>query len=207
MPLMDNEEDALLIQAVQQSQAAALAGGHADPEVERILRESEAAEGRRIMQEQNAEFEEALAMDQVREAQEQEAREAALREEQRVQEEEEREKLEEEERQRLEAEAKEQTAKLLEEKRQRLPEEPAVGEPGRVVLLFRLPRGQRRQRAFKATDCVSSLYDFVDTQDEEMAESVYCLVTQVPRRVYKDREQTLEAAGVENQSVILAEVD
>lgn len=205
--LAESEEDSLLMQAVQQQQAAAMAGRSTDPEIERILRHSEAEEGRRIVQEQDVEYQEALAMDQAREAAEREAREKAKAEEQRLREEEERRRLEEAERLRLEEERKAEVARSIEEKRARLPSEPAAGEIGRVVLLFRLPSGRRCQRAFRSCDMVGSLYDFVDVEEPEMAENVYCLVSQVPRRCYNERGQTLEAACVENQSVILAEVD
>jgi hypothetical protein len=197
---MESEEDALLLQAVQQSQAAALAGSSADPDMERVLRHAEAQEGRRIVEEQNAEFEEALAIDQVREEQERQRREEALKEE-------ERRKAAEAERLRAETESAEKLARETQEKRERLPLEPPAGEVDRVTLLFRLPRGQRLKRAFRSTDCVGSLYDFVEIEDLEMAKNAYCLVTQVPRRIYKDREQTLKDAGVENQSVILAEAE
>jgi len=190
----------LLLQAVQQSQAAALAGGGADPEVSRVLRDAEVQEGRRIMEEQNTEFEEALAIDQVREEQERERRAEALKEE-------ERQKAEEVERLRVEAEAAERAAKDAQDKRDRLPAEPSSDETDRVILLFRLPRGQRLKRAFRSTDFVGSLYDFVEIEDLEMAKNSYCLVSQAPRRVYKEREQTLKEAGVENQSVLLAEAE
>jgi len=203
--LEENEEDALLMAAVQESQAAAMAGDAAGPEVQRIVRQAEVQEGRRIVQDQNAEFEESLAMDRAREVSEQEAIEQSREEEQRLREEEAQLLKEEAEAQSVEDERKAAALRAFEEKRARLPEEPMAGEKGRVALLFRLPSGQRRQRAFRASDFVSSLYDFAETEDPEMAESTYCLVTQVPRRVYKDREQTLEAAGVENQCVILAE--
>mmetsp|Transcript_2567 Transcript_2567/g.4638 ORF Transcript_2567/g.4638 Transcript_2567/m.4638 type:complete len:450 (+) Transcript_2567:107-1456(+) len=211
------EEDHLLAQAIQASQAAALAGeadpgfapgfsGFAgsgageDPELERALRESQHEEDRHIMQEQDREFEESLAMDQVREQQEREAREEEQRRE-----EEARAQAALEEQRRVEEEAA--FAKALEEKRLRLPAEPPAGTDGRVSLLFRLPRGTKKQRAFLSSDIVGSLYDYVEVEDEEMARSSYRLVSQAPRRVYEVREQTLEAAGVENQSVILAEVD
>lgn len=209
------EEDHLLAQAVMASQAAALAGGAdpgiaaalsgfagsgagEDPELERALRESQHEEDRHLMQEQDREFEESLAMDQVREQQEREARE-----EQQRREEEARAQAALEERRRVEEETA--IAKALEEKRLRLPGEPPAGTDGRVSLLFRLPSGQRKQRAFLASDTVACLYDFVEVEDEEMARSSYRLVSQAPRRVYEAREQTLEAAGVENQTVILAE--
>lgn len=213
------EEDHLLAQAIQASQAAALAsstgapghgpltpgfsgfaGAGGDPELERALRESQQAEDRHIMQEQDREFEESLAMDQVREQQEREARQEQDRQEQEA-----RELAAAKEQQRMDTEAA--IAKGLEEARARLPAEPAAGEAGRVLLLFRLPSGQRRQRAFLASNLVGSLYDFVETEEEDMARNTYRLVSQAPRRVYEDREQTLEAAGVQNQSVILAEVD
>jgi hypothetical protein len=203
----DGEEDALLMAAIQQSQAAALAGGTADVEVDRILRQTEAEEGRRLVQEQDTEFEESLAMDQIRAAAEAEAQEQAAIEEQRRLEELERLQAEESSRKRLEEERVAAALRALEEKRSRLPAEPPVGETGRVALLFRLPSGQKKQRAFRSSDCVSSLYDFVEVEESHLAENTYCLVSQVPRRVYRGRDQTLEAAGVENQSVILAEVD
>lgn len=201
------EEDTLLMAAIQRSQAAAMSGGVADPEAERMLQQSESHETRRIVQEQDAEFEESLAMDQIREMAERQAREDARVEEQRVREEETRLQADEAEKQGLEEARVAAALKAVEEKRARLPAEVAAGEPGRVLLLFRLPSGQRRQRAFRASDFVSSLYDFVEVEDPDMAENPYCLVTQVPRRVYNDKAQTLEVAGVENQCVILAEVE
>lgn len=204
---VEGEEDTALMAAIQQSQAAALAGRSADPEIDQVLRHIEADDNRQLVQEQNAEFEESLAMDQARITSEQAAQEQARLEEQQRQEEQERLRSEEAERQRLEAERAADALRALEEKRARLPAEPMAGEPGRKLLLFRLPSGQRCQRAFAATDLVRSLYDFVETEDAEMAEATYCLVVQAPRRRYHDRDQTLEAAGVENQSVLLAEVD
>jgi len=201
---VEGEEDTLLMAAIQQSQAAALAGRSADPEIDRVVRQ---VEDRELVQDQNAEFEESLAMDQARIISEKAAQEQARLEEQQRQEEQERLRVEEAERQRLEVESAAEALRALEEKRARLPSEPMAGEPGRKLLLFRLPSGQRCQRAFGASDLVRSLYDFVETEDTQMAENTYCLVVQAPRRRYHDRDQTLEAAGVENQSVLLAEVD
>merc|ERR1719235_500090 len=97
-------------------------------------------------------------------------------------------------------------AAALAAKRARLADEPSAGEAGRLALMLRLPNGQRLQRAFRSTDSVGMLYDFVDTQCEELGrQQQYRLVSTMPRRAFEERETTLEAAGIQNQFVLMVE--
>lgn len=150
--------------------------------------EEENRQRQHLREQQEAELRESVLMDQMREQREQEQRalEAA----------EERSRLEEEQRQAAELEAK----------RKRVPEEPPAGEPGRVALMFRLPDGQRIQRAFRSSEAVGSLYDFLDAQlGQEFARKPYRLVSTMPRREFVDREQKLSEADIRNQFVLMAE--
>jgi len=166
----------------------------------RALRLSRQDETRQIVQQQDQEFEECLALDQVREIEAQEERERLrLEEEKALADEAAREK------ERIENEAL--LKQQAEAKRQRLPGEPERGETDRLVLAFRLPSGQRRQRGFRSSDTVGSLYDYADLEEEQLASMPYLLVSQMPRKVFSDRAQTLADAEIGNQCVILVEVD
>jgi len=172
----------------------------ADQELCRALRLSRQDETRQIVQQQDQEFEECLALDQVREIEAQEERERLrLEEEKALADEAAREK------ERIENEAL--LKQQAEAKRQRLPGEPERGETDRLVLAFRLPSGQRRQRGFRSSDTVGSLYDYADLEEEQLASMPYLLVSQMPRKVFSDRAQTLADAEIGNQCVILVEVD
>mmetsp|Transcript_62105 Transcript_62105/g.110808 ORF Transcript_62105/g.110808 Transcript_62105/m.110808 type:complete len:294 (+) Transcript_62105:81-962(+) len=167
-----------------------------DADLQRAIRVSQNEEDRRIVQEQDREVEESLAVDRAREEAEKLKRQE-----------------EEQEREREAAEKRRQAkdaaaaAEALVAKRERLPPEPLAGEAGRLMLAFRLPSGRRRQRAFSQRDRVGSLYDFVDVEEERLASEPYHLVTHVPKMVFSDRDATLEDAGVQNQAVLLVEMD
>lgn len=144
-----------------------------------------------LREQQEQELAESILMDQMREQREREERLAAeeavrLADQQRIEEE-----------QRAVAD--------LEAKRARLPAEPPVGEAGRLAIMLRLPGGQRLQRAFRSTDPVGVLYDFVDLQSSEVAGQRYRLVSTMPRKAYEDRQQTLAEAGIQNQFVLMLE--
>lgn len=102
--------------------------------------------------------------------------------------------------------AEREAERALEAKKAALPAEPAADEPGRRALMLRLPGGKRLQRAFRATETVGVIYDFVDVTEAELAGQSYRLVTTLPRHVFEDRQQTLEAAGIQNQFVLMVEV-
>mmetsp|Transcript_13163 Transcript_13163/g.37897 ORF Transcript_13163/g.37897 Transcript_13163/m.37897 type:complete len:338 (+) Transcript_13163:66-1079(+) len=152
-----------------------------------------------LRQQQEEELQESILMDRMREEREREdrkqAEEAALAMEQS--------RLDEERRQQ---EEQTRVAQETEAKRARLPAEPPVGEPGRVAVLMRLPGGQRLQRAFRSSDTVLSLYDFIDIESADVAGQRYRLVQTMPRKAFEDRQQSLQEAGVQNQCALMVEL-
>eukprot|EP00440_Ansanella_granifera_P031748 gb/GFBE01034457.1/.p1 GENE.gb/GFBE01034457.1/~~gb/GFBE01034457.1/.p1 ORF type:complete len:297 (+),score=94.30 gb/GFBE01034457.1/:1-891(+) len=158
----------------------------------------EAQERQRLREQQELELAESILMDQQRE---QEA--ARLRaEEEELRRVAEQTRLEEEKRQQ---QAEEQVEAELQAKRARLPSEPAAGESGRMQLMLRLPNGQRLQRAFRGSDAIAALYDFVDLTCQELQSQQYRLVSNMPRKAYEDRQQSLADAGIQNQFVLMVE--
>merc|ERR1711862_368484 len=83
-------------------------------------------------------------------------------------------------------EAEEQNKRdILARKQANVPPEPAPTEAGRVDVLIRLRDGQRLRRAFRGTDCVGHIYDYIDvTVGEDFAAQSYRLVSTMPRRLY-----------------------
>jgi hypothetical protein len=195
----DAEDPAMRAQldaAIAASYAAQTGAGMTQNEDEMLaqaMRMSQQEEDNRqrqqLRQQQEAELAESELMDQMRERAEQERRQEDAALEQSRQEEERR------------------NAAELEAKRARVPSEPAAGEPGRVALMFRLPGGQRIQRAFRSSEVVGSLYDFLDVEHgQEFEQRQYRLVSTMPRKEFTDRGQKLEEAGIQNQFVLMAEV-
>merc|ERR1711976_1133747 len=130
-----------------------------------------------------------MLMDQMREAEVQQKRQ------------------EEERRLAEETKLQEQAAADLQAKRSRLTEEPKAGEPGRLQIVLRLPSGQRLQRAFRNSETVGLIYDFVDIQQLPALDGKkYRLIQNMPRTVYEDRAATLEGAGISNNSALMVEV-
>merc|ERR1712224_885427 len=104
-------------------------------------------------------------------------------------------------------EKEKQVEAALHAKQSGLPEEPLAGEPGRLQLVLRLPSGRRLQRAFRKTELIGHIYDFVDVQRlDELDGKAYRLISNMPRAVYEDRKATLEGAGISNQFVLMVEV-
>lgn len=183
-------EDELLAQAMRESQEAE----------DRLQRQA-------LRDEQEAELQESILMDQMRAAEaEQKRREEAEAEEALRAEEAEREaqkRREQDEaaarRSRHEADVKVKLA--------RLPAEPPAGDADRCQLVLRLPSGKRLQRAFRSSETVGSIYDFVDVQSlEELYGKEYCLISNMPKTVYEDRSATVGGAGIRNQFVLMVEV-
>ncbi|KAL4431383.1 hypothetical protein ABPG75_006639 [Micractinium tetrahymenae] len=85
----------------------------------------------------------------------------------------------------------------------RLPQEPADGSGCRIAV--RLPDGKRGQRRFPASAAVSALYDFCLSQSEEAAAGrAFTLAQAFPGApALEDREQTLEAAGLNGAMLVL----
>jgi len=194
--------DAELAAAIEASYRAQTNVGREESEEEmmmRALQMSQANEENRqrqlLREQQEAELAESVLMDQHREQEEQR---------QRAQEEERRQLAEQA---RIEAErGAEAAARELEAKRARLPAEPGAGEAGRMQLMLRLPNGQRLQRAFRSSEAVGLLYDYVDVQCQELAGQRYRLVSTRPWKAYEDRQQTIEASGIQNQFALMVEI-
>jgi len=153
----------------------------------------------------------------LREAQEQELQESILMDQMREQEEKRR-CIEEQELQKLEDERLQEEAKKKEaeekakqeeqeQKKNRIPDEPPAGEPGRGDLMIRLPDGKRLRRAFRSSDTIGQVYDYVDV---EACASIgqmekYRLVSTMPRQCYEERGQTLADAGLKGQIALVIE--
>jgi len=156
--------------------------------------EEESRQRAALREQQEVELQESILMDQMREQEEKRRR------------------VEEEERRAMEAsKAAEDERRKQEEqeaKRARVPPEPPAGEPGRVDLQIRTPEGKRLRRAFRGTELVGQVYDYVDVEGvlgESLAGQAYRLVSTMPRREYEDRQQSLSAAGLQGQCALLIE--
>jgi len=180
---MQASEDDLLAQAILVSQ-----------------REEESRQRAVLREQQEEELQESMLMDQMREEQ---AKARQVEEEQlRVLEEQ---RLAEEEQRRQQEQAR--AAEELRAKSSRVPPEPPADEPGRVDLQIRLPDGQRLRRAFPGASTLGQVYDHVDVScGEQLIGRSYRLVSTFPRRLFEDREQNLEAAGLQGQCSLILEV-
>jgi hypothetical protein len=167
----------------------------------RISQQDEDARRRAdLREEQENELKESILMDQMRE-EEQKRRRIEEQQLQRL----EAERLEEENRKK---EADEEAKRKAEElKRSRIPAEPPAGEPGRVDFMIRLPNGKRMRRAFRGTDKLEQVYDYVDIEAAEALTTIvqYRLVTTMPRQVFEDRSLSLAEAGLKGQCALNVE--
>lgn len=195
------EDDAHLAAAIAASYEAQTIGGRRASEDELLAQalrmsqqEEETRQRQNLRQQQEAELAESILMDQMREQQEK-ARVEQEREMAAAIQAAEQERVEQEQRAKAELEAK----------RTRLPAEPPAGEPGRLMLMFKLPSGSLK-RAFRSTETVGLLYDYVDTHWEEAVGQKYKLVSRMPRQEFEDRQKTLADAGIQNQFVLIVEV-
>ncbi|KAG2436792.1 hypothetical protein HXX76_006316 [Chlamydomonas incerta] len=138
---------------------------------------------RRLVEEQDAEYEASLAADR--------AREAERAEERKRQEEEERKRMAEERAAREAAEAEErrvaEAAAAIERRRAdaraALLPEPAAGAEGSTAIRLRLPDGTNTSRLFPAGATLQAVFDYVDSLDAT-SYSRYHLVSNYPRRVF-----------------------
>eukprot|EP00878_Enallax_costatus_P020517 GHUV01021694.1.p1 GENE.GHUV01021694.1~~GHUV01021694.1.p1 ORF type:complete len:366 (+),score=105.27 GHUV01021694.1:665-1762(+) len=171
------------------------------------LEQEEREMSRRLLAEQNAEYEASLAADRERDARRQEERRKA--------DEEARQAALEEARARAEAEAAEQRrlqaiasiAARREQKGASLPPEPAAGTPGIATIRVRLPDGKNQQRRFEPSMTVQVLYDWVDSL-EGFDSMHYSLVCAFPKKVFErsDAAETLEGAGLVPQGALFVQV-
>eukprot|EP01104_Vermistella_antarctica_P001439 TRINITY_DN1148_c0_g1_i1.p2 TRINITY_DN1148_c0_g1~~TRINITY_DN1148_c0_g1_i1.p2 ORF type:complete len:496 (+),score=96.52 TRINITY_DN1148_c0_g1_i1:2245-3732(+) len=175
-----------LVSAID-NQSTALVAAQADRQ--------EVTTNRTIREEQDVAYEESLRADQERERREREEREREEREE--------RERVEairaEEE---ARAAKKSQRERELELKLGRIPPEPAAGEVDVVQIYVRLPNGERIGRRFRSTDRFQSLYDFVDTKQDEVEADTYELMTNFPRVVFRDVDEAI-STGQFGKSALL----
>lgn len=163
------------------------------------------AEFRLRRDEQDRAYEEALALDQVKamikaEEEEKDRREQRGRAAREVEEE------------RLRGERREAASEALEEMRMCLNCEPESLSEGCANVVVRLPSGKRLcARRFAGDERVQAVYDWVNFKLAEMAlESgdspvSYDVSTNMPRRKLSDRAQTLEAADVKGQVLLVLE--
>ena len=155
---------------------------------------------RRIREEQEAAFAEALAEDQRKEA-EREAQREHERQLQREQEERERQVLEEQARQEQKQQAVVQRRR---ERSESIPEEPSAdGEKPVTRLLIKMPDGSRIQRRFLTEDKIRAVYDYVDSLESNTCFD-YKLVTNFPRRVFDEStfSLTLKEADLVPQAAL-----
>lgn len=203
-----DETDRQLAMAIEASYAAQTEHGQAQNEDDLM------AQALRMSQQE----EEARQRSDLRNSQEMELKESELMDQMR-EEEQTRRRVEEQQLHKMEAdrltaesqktEADERQKKEQEEtKKARIPPEPPAGEAGRADCMFRLPDGKRLRRAFRGTDTVAQVYDYVDVEAAEAVASIpqYRLVSNMPRQIYDDRGLTLTDAGLKGQCALILEV-
>lgn len=200
-------QDPELAAAIAASYSTSTTQGREETEEEMIQRairqsqvEEESRQRKSLREQQDAEVQESMLMDQMRAKEEQQKRQKE-QDDEKARLEEKKRKEEEESKQRKQAAAQ------LEVKQSRLTAEPPTGESGRLQLVLRLPSGKRLQRAFRTSETIGLIYDYVDIQQlEELEGKTYALISNMPRKVYEDRTVSLQSAGISNQFVLLVEV-
>lgn len=200
------DADAQLAAAIEASYSVQTVAGQEATEEEMMMKalqmsqaEEDSRQRKLLREQQEAELAESMLIDQHRE-QEQKRQHAAEEEVRKIAEQS---RLEEEH---LRQEAEQRVAAELQSKRARLPEEPEIGEPGRLQLMIRLPDGKRLKRCFRSSELVSVLYDFVDLQYQELAGQRYHIVSNMPRKAYDDQRLTLAESGIQNQFALMVEI-
>lgn len=173
----DVTEDDLLAQAMRASQ-----------------QEEDQRQRQTLREQQEMELQESILMDNMREQQEVVARQQEVEAQQQSQADEDK-----------RVEEHRQQAAALEARRASLPSEPPAGEAGRIAIMLRLPGGRRMPRAFRGTEAVGVMYDFIDVTDNELAGRRYRLVSTHPRKAYEDRAVGIAEAGIQNQFVLVVE--
>ncbi|CAK9077028.1 unnamed protein product [Durusdinium trenchii] len=153
----------------------------------------------------------------LREQQEQELQESILMDQMREQEEKRRRVEEEEQRRAVEASQQAELQRQEEEERQRLemhsaklanvPPEPPADAPERVDLQIRGLDGTRARRRFLSSNTVGQVYDYLEVEGllPLSSEETFQLVSTMPRKEYKDREETLAQAGLAGQCALMLE--
>lgn len=199
--LEDEVTDPHLAAAIEASYAAQTEHGRLvseDDLIQQALRLSQMEEESRqravLREQQELELQESILMDQMREQEEKRRRveeEAVLTEEATKAAEEDQRKSEEQD-----------------AKRARVPAEPPVGAPGRADLQIRTPDGRRLRRAFRGSDLIGQVYDYIDVEGslgDALNGKSYRLVSTMPRKEYQDRGHSLEQAGLQGQCSLMIE--
>lgn len=158
-------------------------------------------QNRMLKQQQDAEFQEAQLMDQMKEVAEREKKEQD-------------EQLARMEQERLAEEARKaaEEAAAIKAKAHALPPEPEDGDANKISLLFRLPDGSKKQRKFSKLNFVGHLYDYMDDVLKDMGsdllsnEEGYKVVCTFPRKEYnRDYGTTLADAKLENMMALMVQ--
>lgn len=216
------DEDAAIAAAIAASYGTGGTGGGLSEEelVAQAIRNERLQEESRqramLREEQENEYEESLRIDQQRELEKAQKRKEEEEEARRVAAEEEahRERAETEAAEAAEVEAakKQKIQGIIEEAKKQLSVEPGKEAEGIVQVMIRMPHGRRVQRAFLTSDVVAQLYHFANVEGGEVEDEhalaglLYRLVSSMPRRVYEDRDATLEAEGIKGKCALLVEV-
>jgi hypothetical protein len=102
------------------------------------------------------------------------------------------------------------TVALMPQAAVEIPEEPAEGSEGVLTVAFRLPSGSRLSRRFSTSDSVAVMAAYAVQQMAANGElpkgKRVVLSTQFPKKILEDGEQQLEAAGVEDRSILTVTV-
>lgn len=130
---------------------------------------------RSLRAQQDNEFEESLALDRAKELSQQAEADRMKREAE-------------------EAARKAQTvAEVREMKRRRVPAVPGPDCTERITeLAIRLPTGGRLQRKFRASDTIGDVYDYVESEVDQLASGNFELLQPYPRKRFTDRALPLE---------------
>lgn len=178
--------------------------------IRRAKNEQESKERSRLLNEQAAEYEESLRIDQQREL------EKAIKRKEEEEEARKKAQEEEEEHQKAEAEARELAAaeeaernriqEIINEACKLLSPEPEKGGSARVDVMIKLPDGRKLKRTFLPSESVVQLYHFANAKGgEAVAGRKYKLVSAMPRCTYEDRGITLESVGLNGQCALMVE--
>lgn len=85
-----------------------------------------------------------------------------------------------------------QMAEMREQKRRRIPPLPPSSTDDKVTeLAIRLPNGQRLQRRFFASNTIGSVYDYIESECEDLAQANFELMQAYPKKSYADRDVSL----------------
>lgn len=136
---------------------------------------------RSLRAQQDSEFQESLAVDRAKEESERE----------------------EAERMQLVEDQQKAKREQQEAKRRRVPAPPPQDSPAQTAeLAIRLPSGKRLQRRFYTTDTMRNVYDYVETECDDLAEGSYELMSAYPRRTFTDPTMPLDGLGTKAALVV-----